>query len=55
MSKTTLILFATAVAFYLLSWTGVASGLFILGVGCEVLMYISMHADSRKSSDDVDG
>lgn len=50
-----MVLFAMSVAFYLLSWTEVAGGLFILGVGCEVLVYISMHADSRRSADDLDG
>lgn len=50
-SKTTWVLCGLACVFYLFSWTTVATGLAVLGVLFELLMYISMSSDNEKESE----
>ena len=47
-SKVSLILFGLAALFYAISWVNIASGLAILGIVFEVLMYFSLFDDWEK-------
>jgi hypothetical protein len=52
-SKTTWVLCGLACVFYLFSWTKVATGLALLGILFELLMYVSMASDREKDAEMV--
>lgn len=52
MSKTTWILLLLAAVCYLSAWTAIAGALALFGVVFELLMYVSMFSDAKKTKGD---
>jgi hypothetical protein len=52
MSKTTWVLLLLAAVCYLSAWTAIAGALALFGVVFELLMYISMFSDAKKTKGD---